>query len=197
MNIVQVKVSELVPADFNPRVWKTEAVENLKKSISTFGMVEPILVNSAPERKNIVIGGHFRLQVAKELGFEEVPVVYVNIPDIEKEKELNLRLNKNLGEWNWEMLANMFDTDLLLGVGFTEGELGLGSDPKMEIDKNELDTSMDSYLDGSIKQIVLYFKADQYEDVLKRLEEIMEAEGVDSHTEAFLKILKTYEDTRH
>ncbi|QQS44712.1 ParB N-terminal domain-containing protein [Candidatus Roizmanbacteria bacterium] len=55
------------------------------------------MVNSSPNRKDIVIGGHFRLEIAKQLRYTEVPVVYVNIPDEDKEKELNLRLNKNTG----------------------------------------------------------------------------------------------------
>ncbi len=45
----------------------------------------------------MVIGGHFRLKVAKDLGYTEVPVVYIDIPDIEREKELCLRLNRNQG----------------------------------------------------------------------------------------------------
>ena len=70
----------------------------------------------------MVIGGHFRLKVAKDLGYTEIPVVYVDIPDIEKEKELNIRLNKNLGEWDYELLAN-FDESILTDIGFMSEEL--------------------------------------------------------------------------
>jgi len=51
-----------------------------------------------------------------------MPVVYVNIPKLKKEQELNIRLNKNLGQWDWDLLAN-FDEELLLKVGFEAGEL--------------------------------------------------------------------------
>lgn len=60
--------------------------------------------------------------MAREMGFAEVPVVYVNIPDLEKEKELNLRLNKNTGEFDLELLAE-FDESLLKDVGFTSEDL--------------------------------------------------------------------------
>ncbi len=122
MNIEYVPVSSLRPAEYNPRHWSQEAITELKESIKHYGLVDPLLVNSAPERKGVVIGGHFRLAVAKELGYTEMPVVFVNIPDLEREKELNLRLNRNLGDWDWKLLAG-FDEALLAGIGFTSEEL--------------------------------------------------------------------------
>ena len=96
--VVYVPVNDLINPDYNPRTWSEENTKELTKSIKLYGIVDPLLVNSADERKNIVIGGNFRLKVIKELGFAEAPVVYVHIPDLDKEKELCLRLNKNQGE---------------------------------------------------------------------------------------------------
>jgi len=122
IEIKYIAISKLKPAEYNPRKASDIEVKNLTESIKKFGLVDPIIVNSAPERKNIIVGGHFRLRVAKQLGYKEVPVVYINIPDIEKEKELNLRLNKNLGSFDYDLLAN-FDEDLLKEVGFEQEEL--------------------------------------------------------------------------
>lgn len=122
INIVHVSVGDLKLADYNPRKWDKEAESQLKESIKRFGIVDPLLVNSAEERKNIVIGGHFRLAVIKDLGIEEVPVVYINIPDIEKEKELNIRLNKNTGEFDFDLLMK-FDESFLSDVGFTSEDI--------------------------------------------------------------------------
>lgn len=122
LTIETVKISELNPAPYNPRKWSDEAIEQLTESIKRFGMVDPLLVNNAPERKNVVIGGHFRLKVAKDLGYKEVPVVYVNLADEAKEKELNIRLNKNLGDWDYELLAK-FDESLLADIGFSSEEI--------------------------------------------------------------------------
>lgn len=119
---VEVPVNELIPADYNPRKHDEVASEQLKQSILRFGLVDPVIVNSSPVRKNIIIGGHFRWEVAKELGYESVPVVYIDIPDLEKEKELNLRLNKNTGEFDWDLLAR-FDESFLSDVGFSTDEL--------------------------------------------------------------------------
>src|SRR3989339_80168 len=122
INIEYVLLDLLKPAEYNPRKWDNEAEVQLKESIERFGIVDPLLVNSADDRKNIVIGGHFRLSVMKELGLTTVPVVYINIPDIEKEKELNIRLNKNTGEFDFSLLAT-FDEAFLSTVGFSSEDL--------------------------------------------------------------------------
>lgn len=122
LNVVYVPVAELLPATYNPRKWSEEAIAQLTENIKRFGFVDPIVVNGAPERKNIVIGGHFRLKIAKDLGYKEIPVVYINIPDLEKEKELNLRLNKNVGDWDWNLLAEFGETTLA-DIGFSSEQL--------------------------------------------------------------------------
>lgn len=119
---VEVPIEELIPADYNPRKHDETAVAQLKQSILRFGLVDPVVANSAPSRKQVIIGGHFRWEIAKELGYKTVPVVYIDIPDLEKEKELNLRLNKNTGEFDWDLLAK-FDESLLADIGFSSEEL--------------------------------------------------------------------------
>ena len=122
IKIVQVPIKDLKPTEYNPRKWDKTAESNLAESIKRFGLVDPILVNSAKDRMNIVIGGHFRLHVAKALKFKEMPVVYINLPDIEKEKELNLRLNKNTGDWDYDLLSE-FDENFLSDIGFNSEDL--------------------------------------------------------------------------
>jgi len=138
MEVVNVKIEELKPSEYNPRGINEKEKKDLEDSIKKYGIVEPIVVNSAPERKNIIIGGHMRYYIVKEMGWEEIPVVYVNIPDIKKEQELNLRLNKNLGHWDYDLLAN-FDEEMLKDVGFEAEELdeifGLEIDDSFDVEK--------------------------------------------------------------
>jgi len=122
LNIIYVPVNQLKLSEYNPRKWDKEAIKHLKASIKKYGFVDPIIANSSPERRGVVIGGHFRLSIAKEVGIAEVPVVYLNIPDIEKEKELNIRLNKNTGEFDWDLLTN-FKESFLADIGFSSEEL--------------------------------------------------------------------------
>jgi len=126
MEIVDVKIEELKEAEYNPRKMSEKQVSDLTESITSFGLVDPIIVNSHPDRYNIVIGGHQRLKIARMLGFATVPVHYVGL-ELERERELNLRLNKNVGDWDLDVLAN-FDMDELEKVGFNSNDLNLNID---------------------------------------------------------------------
>lgn len=120
--VVYVPVTDLVVADYNPKKWSPSQLDGIRESVSRFGFVDPLVVNGSPKRKNVVIGGHARLKIATELKYETVPVVYVRIDDIAKERELNLRLHKNQGELDFELLAS-FDQEMLSDVGFTSEDL--------------------------------------------------------------------------
>ncbi len=149
LKITEVSVKDLKPSTYNPRRWNEDAIAQLTESIRKFGMVDPILVNNAPDRENIVIGGHFRLKIAKDLGHTTVPVVFLNIPDIEKEKELNIRLNKNLGEFDFKLLAD-FDESFLADIGFDSEDL----DQIFEIDETPEMFDLQKELDKlNIKEI--------------------------------------------
>jgi ParB-like chromosome segregation protein Spo0J len=122
LKIVYVPINNLKPSEYNPRKWNESQANALRESITRFGLVDPVICNSAPGRENIIVGGHFRFKVAVDLGYKEMPVVFLNIPDIEKEKELNIRLNKNLGEFNFELLKD-FSENFLVDVGFSSEEI--------------------------------------------------------------------------
>lgn len=132
MEIVNVPIGELKAAEYNPRRMTKKEAKDLTTSIRRFGFAEPIVVNNHADRMNVIIGGHQRVEVAKTLGIKEVPVVYITLAP-EKERELNLRLNKNLGSWDYELLANI-DVELLADVGFTAKEMGsmFDLDPEAE-----------------------------------------------------------------
>ena len=95
---------------------------NLEKSLRKYGIIDPAIINNHPDRKNVVIGGHMRIHVAKKMGLKEMPCVFVTIGDIEKEKELNPTLNKVQGDWDWDLLKG-FSESLLTDVGFESEEI--------------------------------------------------------------------------
>lgn len=122
IKIVYVSVDDLHASEFNPRTWSASDEAQLVESIKKYGIVDPLLVNEAPGRENILIGGHMRLTVIKKLGITEVPVVYLDIPDIERERELNIRLNKNTGAFDLKLLATLDET-FLKDIGFSSEEM--------------------------------------------------------------------------
>lgn len=121
------KISDLNPAPYNPRQLTEKEAKDLTSSIDKFSLAEPIVINL----NNSIIGGHQRINILKRDGVEEVDVrVPSRLLDLDEEMELNLRLNKNVGSWNWDELANI-DKDLLLTVGFDPKGLAFnfGADP--------------------------------------------------------------------
>lgn len=127
MIIEKKKLSELIPADYNPRKDLQPGdpeYEKLKRSLDQFGYIDPIIWNRATGR---VVGGHQRLKVLKDSGIEEVECVVVDL-DEEHEKALNIALNKISGEWDKDKLSLLItdlqgtDFDVSL-TGFDQAEL--------------------------------------------------------------------------
>jgi DNA modification methylase len=135
IEINQVEINSLKPAEYNPRKIDEKQEADLTNSIQEFGLVDPIIANSNQNRLNIVIGGHQRLKIAKKLGYTKVPVVYLNL-DETQEKNLNLRLNKNTGSWDFELLREI-DIDTLLNIGFSDEEINDTWDDVLEIEDDD------------------------------------------------------------
>lgn len=138
LTIHQIPLSELNPAPYNPRTWNEGALAQLCESIQRFGFLDPVIANNHPDRKNVVVGGHMRLAAAKKLGMSEVPVIFVTIPSLKKEQELNLRLNRNTGQWDFDLLKQL-DLDLLLEVGFDDSDLSHIWDEALSIEDDAFD----------------------------------------------------------
>lgn len=100
-----IPIQSLVVATYNPRTIRREEFLNLKKSIETFGMIQPILVND----DNTVIGGHQRIQACQELSMTEVPCIKISV-DKEREKALNVALNRIGGSFDEDKLRELLQT---------------------------------------------------------------------------------------
>lgn len=129
MNIVNVEPRKLKPAIYNPRKISAKQMEDLKKSIKEFWLVEPVIVNNLKGREWIIVGWHQRFEAMKQLWYTEIPVVYVTLTET-KEKALNIALNKITWEFDFgklqEVLAdiaqNTEDFDATL-TGFTNEDI--------------------------------------------------------------------------
>ena len=137
MQLEKIKISKLKAATYNPRQISTKQYNDLKKSITKFGLVDPIIVNEYfTENYYVVVGGHQRLKICKELGYTDIACIILNL-NKEQERELNIRLNKNTGEFDMDILANEFDIDNLVDWGFKHIDLGLNVD-KIQEDNNNV-----------------------------------------------------------
>lgn len=147
MNIKTLSLSQLKPAPYNPRQSTKKQEDALSASLSKFGVVEPIVFN---EQTKTVVGGHFRLRTLKKLGYKEVPCVVVDLSP-EDERELNIRLNANTGGWDWDELANNFDTQELEDWGLELDSVlakidELEEDEEIEIEKSLQVTPKKEYI---------------------------------------------------
>ena len=144
MNIRHIPIDQINPAPYNPRVELkpgTLAYEQLKRSLSEFGCVEPLVWN---QQTGHLVGGHQRLAVLRELGYEEVEVVVVDLP-IEREKALNIALNKIQGDWDEAKLATLLEElstvpDFEVGLtGFELPEISELLDQQKELLEDDFD----------------------------------------------------------
>lgn len=132
----------------NPRKASQKQKEDLELSLQKFNVADPIIIN----KDNTIIGGHFRFKILKE---KNAKTVDVRVPDrqltAKEVEELNLRLNKNLGDWDLDILAN-FDERILLDVGFDKGELdsvfGINIDEEFDVEKE-----LKKFLKGGIRRV--------------------------------------------
>ena len=106
MEIVKVDINKLISPEYNPRQITDNEMEKLKNSINEFGYIAPIIVN---KHNNHIVGGNQRCLALKQLGYTMIDVIYINEPDINKEKALNIRLNNLSGEWDKNKLQNILD----------------------------------------------------------------------------------------
>ena len=132
METKNYNINDLIFAEYNPRKINDKQKQDLTDSIKRLGFVEPVIVNVNEERKNIIISGHQRVKVAKEMGFETVPCIELDLTR-DKEKELNVRMNKAGGEWDWDILNQNFEVPELVEFGFLENEI-IGADIIDDID---------------------------------------------------------------
>ena len=126
MEIVYLPINEIIEAQYNPRKNLQPGdpeYEALKRSIAEFGIVEPLVWN---RRTGRLVGGHQRLKVLKERGDQEVAVSIVDLSE-EKEKALNIALNRIQGAWDEDklvyLLEQLEDAGELDLTGFTTVDL--------------------------------------------------------------------------
>lgn len=108
INIKVIHIDELIPSEYNPRIDlkpSDKEYQKLKKSIIKFDYIDPIIWNEKTKR---VVGGHQRLKIMKDLGYENIQVSVVSFNELE-EKALNIGLNKTGGDWDYTKLPALLE----------------------------------------------------------------------------------------
>jgi ParB-like chromosome segregation protein Spo0J len=122
------KLADLTDYYKNPRSLSEKEFKQLKTSLDKFGMIDKPIVNL--DAGNTIIGGHQRKHVLEASGVSECECWVPDRALTEREvEELNIRLNKNTGAWDFDVLANEFELPDLIEWGFEPFELGVNDEP--------------------------------------------------------------------
>jgi DNA modification methylase len=153
LQIEHVAPHTLLPHPRNPRTISSAQMAALERSITQFGLVDPVVVRKADRT---VIGGHQRLEAARKLGLKTVPAVFVDLSQ-EQASLLNIALNKIAGDWDLDRLGEILselrdlpDVDVTL-TGFDSQELedlfaGMEAEGDLPGDGEHLDADLLSRL---------------------------------------------------
>ena len=135
MQTKSVKISEIKPNPNNPRLIKDDKFAKLVKSVKDFPemlTIRPIVVNS----DMIILGGNMRFRACKEAGLKEIPVIIAEGLTEQQQKEFLIKDNVSGGEWDWDMLANEWDTEQLEDWGL---------DLPLDVSVQQLEAEEDDY----------------------------------------------------
>lgn len=216
------KISDLKRAEYNPRQISEWAKEALRKSMMKFGDLSGIVVNV---RTGKIVGGHQRVSIfdsawritkqtiiKDEVGTVAEGVIatpygnwsYREVDwDEATEMTANIAANKQGGLWDIKKLRTVAsnikgaDSQLIMFTGLEDMELenmGIQDAPEKKVE--DADYKMKRFLENDIKQIVLYFATEEYNNVLKRLASVMEEHKLEENTSTFLFLLDQYEKNR-
>lgn len=167
-----IAVTQLKSNENNPRFIKDDKFKKLCKSLQDFpAMLEyrPVIVNE----DMVILAGNMRYKAAVEIGYKNIPTIIAKGLTEKEQRELIIKDNIGYGEWDWDMLANEWDTEEMdewgLDIPNFENLSEIESKGRMNA---TLDEKLDTYLNATIKQIVLYFEYEEYEQVIQSLDKI-------------------------
>lgn len=197
-----MNVKDIKPNKANPRIIKDEKFKKLVNSIKEFpAMMElrPMVLDS----DNTVLGGNMRLKALQELGYKEIPdtwVKYANDLTDEEKQRFIIADNVGFGEWQWDALANDWNAEDLDAWGLDVPEWLINSEEKHEsriYDNGTLNNSADSYLNSSIRQIVLVYEIETHKKTLEDLEKIGKDFNIqENNSIVVLKLIEKYLNNR-
>jgi hypothetical protein len=185
-----LKTSAVIPNSENPRVIRDNKYLKLVTSIKDFPemlKLRPIVVN----KDMVILGGNMRFKAAIEAGLKEVWVLKATELTKEQEKEFIVKDNVGFGEWDWDILANTWDTKQLKDWGLDVWQPEEAIDYSV-LDEIDLDDEIESLYDQTKKSVILEFPTEEYEKDIRPFIDKLKTIGVDM-SELFKNALHNYD----
>jgi len=165
MKVLKVKISEIKTNPKNPRLIKDDKFRKLVKSIQEFPQMlelRPIVV----DENNIVLGGNMRLKACIEVGLKEVYIVKAEDLTEQQKDEFIVKDNVGFGEWDWDVLANEWDSELLTDWGLDVWQQAPDIDYDI-LNDDDVAEQLKDMTNGVKKAIQIEFEAEHYEEASK------------------------------
>jgi len=164
MEVKKVSINEIKTNPDNPRIIKDYKFSKLVNSIREFPQMlklRPIVVNN----KNVILGGNMRYKASIEAGLKEVYIVQADDLTEAQQREFVIKDNVGFGEWDWDILANDWDTELLNDWGL---ELWQTNE---DVDIDDMFEDADTGTTTSNEKIVLQYEKEEYELITQKIKE--------------------------
>jgi ParB-like chromosome segregation protein Spo0J len=155
-----VKISEVKLNPNNPRLIKDDKFKKLVQSIKDFPEmlnIRPIVVN----QDMIILGGNMRYKACKEAGLKEIPVIVTDLTE-QQQREFLIKDNTSGGEWDWDILANEWNSEQLADWGLDLPSFATDVDYSI-LDDDDVSEQLENMTDGVKKAIQIEFEAEHYE----------------------------------
>ena len=188
MKIETVKISAVKSNPNNPRIIKDDKFKKLVTSIKEFPQmlnIRPIVVND----EMIVLGGNMRLKACIEAGLKEVAIIKASELTPEQQNEFIIKYNVGFGEWNWDDLANKWESEQLTEWGL---DVWQGDDLSNENNYNgqNPELELDKFLNAELKRMFLVYDNVTFENVINWFNKLQQKHELENHSQVILKLME-------
>ena len=186
--IQKININEIFSNPNNPRIIKDFKFKKLVKSIKEFPemlKLRPIVVN----KDGGIIGGNMRYKACKEVGLKEVYIIKAENLSEKQIEQFIIKDNVGFGEWDWDILANGWDTKELKDWGIDVWQPEEAIDYSV-LDEIDLEEQLDNLYDQTKKSIILEYAAKDFEPIKKIYDELKN-KGVNV-SDLFYKAMQKY-----
>jgi len=189
MKTEKIKISKIKRNPNNPRLIKDNKFHKLVKSIKEFPEmldIRPIVVNE----EMIVLGGNMRLKACQEAGLKEITVIKASELSENQQREFIVKDNVGFGEWDWDMIANEWDNEMLddwgLSLPIFQDSMSNtddynGSNPELELD---------NFMNAEVKRLYLAYDSETFEKVVEWLNKKVKDFDVSDYSQFILKLME-------
>tara|TARA_R110000803_G_C11964371_1_gene319069 strand:+ start:43 stop:621 length:579 start_codon:yes stop_codon:yes gene_type:complete len=187
--IEKINIKKIFTNPNNPRIIKDFKFKKLVKSIKEFPemlKLRPIVI----DENNIILGGNMRFKACQSVGLKEVYIIKADNLSEKQIEQFIIKDNVGFGEWDWDIIANGWDTTELKdwGIDIWEGKDNVSN--TKDYSHLDVDSKLEKFMDAKIKNLTIPFESDEFIDIVKRLETVLGKYNLNDYRELIYKILE-------